>query len=247
MAVLQVPGYPGHTSGPVGTVTRLVLHATVSPCVVGGARGVASYFQRSSAGGLAHYVVDPSEVVQCAPETLATWGAPPNSHSLHIELCDPQTGDPARWGDANHQAMLALAAPLIRDVCQRHNLPTVYVNAAGLLAGMRGITTHADVSAAWHQTDHTDPGSGFPMTAFLAAVNAPVSSHVVTPPVTPPPLEETTMFVFTTPSGAIYLAGATSEPVWITKTDDVNALFKAGVKDAGKLSADTCKALGADK
>lgn len=183
MSILSVPGYAGHTSGPNGTVTRVVLHATVSPCIIGGARSVADYFTRSTAGGLAHYVVDPTQIVQCADEAQQTWGAPPNQGSIHVEMCDPQTGNPQRWSDPLHQSMLAIAVPLVRDICVRHGLPLAYVDATQLKAGGRGITTHADVSAAWRQTDHTDPGRDFPLTAFVAAVAAPPAV-----PGTPPPL-----------------------------------------------------------
>ena len=35
-------------------------------------------------------------------------------------------------------------------------------------AGQRGICTHADISAAFRESDHTDPGSGFPLDLVIA-------------------------------------------------------------------------------
>jgi N-acetyl-anhydromuramyl-L-alanine amidase AmpD len=171
MSYTFVQGNQTHTSGPNGLITRIVIHATVSPCTLGGARGNAAYFQSAGAGGLAHFVVDPGEIVQCCAEDIACWHAPPNRGSIGVELCDPQTGDPSRWADSNHAPMMQLAAGLVRDLCARHQVPMVYVDRAGLLAGQRGITTHFEVSQAWHQSDHTDPGPGFPMGQFIALVN----------------------------------------------------------------------------
>jgi N-acetyl-anhydromuramyl-L-alanine amidase AmpD len=170
MAYTFIQGNQAHTSGPNGEITRVVIHATVSACVPGGARGNAQYFQSAGAGGLAHFVVDPGEVVQCCAEDVACWHAPPNHGSIGVELCDPQDGG-NHWGDNNHKAMLHLAARLVRDLCIRHNIPMQYIGKNDLLMGKKGITTHYDVSQAWHQSDHHDPGPAFPMHDFIALVN----------------------------------------------------------------------------
>ena len=170
----QMPGYPGHESGPQYQIDRVVIHGTVSPCVPGGAEANGRYFERPDSGGLAAYVVDPSKIVQCAPEDMVTWHAPPNKNSIGIELCDPQAGPLARWTDSAHKAMFALARPLVHDICQRHHVPLVFVDARGLMAGRRGVTTHYEVSQAFHQSDHSDPGPGFsPFMAYLLSMDAP--------------------------------------------------------------------------
>lgn len=185
MAYTFIQGNQAHTSGPNGEITRIVMHATVSPCTMGGARGNARYFQSAGAGGLAHFVVDPGEVIQCCQEDIACWHAPPNKGSIGVELCDPQSGPDNRWSDANHVAMLQLAAKLVRDLCTRHNVPMQFVDAAGLKAGHKGITMHRTVVEAFHQSDHTDPGTAFPMDYFIALVNkgasAPTQEDDVTP------------------------------------------------------------------
>jgi N-acetyl-anhydromuramyl-L-alanine amidase AmpD len=170
-AAAYIQGDLDHTSGSQADITRIVVHCTVSPTKVGGARGNASYFQSPGAGGLAHYVVDPGEVVQCAPENTVCWHAPFNERSIGVELCDPQAGDPGRWQDADHQAMLARAADLIRDIAARWSVPLAFVDAAGLRAGQRGITGHTHVSQAFNQSTHTDPGDAFPWPQFMALLN----------------------------------------------------------------------------
>lgn len=184
--IIYIAGYGGHTSGPIGRVTRVVLHGTVSGCYRGGARAVAEYFTQARSGGLAHYVVDPGETVQCAPESLATWGAPPNEGEIHVELCDPQSGDPARWDDADHQAMLLIAAGLVRDICDRHGLPVAAVDARAMLAGRDGVTQHLWVSQAWGQTNHSDPQGGGPFDV-IRFISQASDVNVPAVPASPPP------------------------------------------------------------
>lgn len=151
-------------------VNRIVIHATVSPCVRGGARNVARYFQSQEAGGSAHYVVDSSEIVQCVKDGTVAYHAPPNTDTLGVELCDPQAGPASRWEDAAHVEMLARAAGLVRQLAARHNVPLVRLSVADLKAGKRGICGHVDVSNAFKRSDHGDPGSGFPWDDFLGLV-----------------------------------------------------------------------------
>jgi N-acetyl-anhydromuramyl-L-alanine amidase AmpD len=152
--------------GTQGSVTRIVIHATVTP-TKNFADNVAQDFHTTTREASAHYVVDQAHVYQCLSESTVGWHAPPNTGSIGVELCDPQTGSSARWHDADHEAMLRLAAKLVREVAARWHVPLVKLTAAQLKAGKRGICGHADVSAAWHLTDHTDPGTGFPWAHFM--------------------------------------------------------------------------------
>jgi N-acetyl-anhydromuramyl-L-alanine amidase AmpD len=167
MKISYVPGTASHTSGRQSSVSRIVMHGTVSPCVRGGARSVARYFQSPKAGGSAHYTVDPGEVIRSYAEDVVCWHAPPNRGSIGVELCDPQKGAASRWQDADHQAMLALAAQLVREIADRWDVPLVRLSPADLRAGKRGITGHVDVAKAFGQTDHSDPGTGFPWGQFM--------------------------------------------------------------------------------
>jgi N-acetyl-anhydromuramyl-L-alanine amidase AmpD len=160
----------GYHGGKQSSISRIVIHGTVSPCVKGGAVSVARYFQSPKTGGSAHYVVDPGEVVRCVPEGTVAYHAPPNTGSIGVELCDPQSGSSSRWGDANHEAMLQRAATLVRQIAIRWGIPLKRLSVAQVKAGAKGICGHVDVSQAFRQTDHTDPGSGFPWAHFMDLV-----------------------------------------------------------------------------
>lgn len=217
-----IQGFTGHEGGPNGTITRVVIHATVSPCEPGDARNVAAYFQSPNSGGLAHYVVDPTEVVGCAPLDRWVWHAPPNPGSIGVELCDPQTGADSRWADDNHVAMLNRAASLVAGLCVHYSLPIVHLSAADLLVGKHGITGHAEVSGAWHQSDHTDPGSGFPWSAFIALVKKAAAPA----PSDPNPWH---------PNRLIQITG--HPQVWQMRLRNGSELVKAPVPDPDALAA----------
>ena len=213
----QITGYSGHMSGKQTTIDRIVFHSTVSPCVPGGALNNARWFQNPNSGELAHYVVDPVEVIQCCPDDIVAWHAPPNPRSIGIELCDWSQGDPNRWNDYAHKRMLMLARDLLHDLCHRHNVPLRYIDAAGLRVGKHGITTHYEVSQAFHQSDHTDPGPGFaPTMAYLLPISPPV---VVKPKVHNPYIEGTTAWIQ-------WATGAVADSIRGPKTEDAIKNFQ---------------------
>lgn len=153
-------------------IHRIVIHATVSPCVEGGARNVAAYFRETvSRPSSAHYVVDPGERVQVVYDSTVAYHAPPNQHSLGIELCDPQAGKASRWYDTPHARMLKRAARLTAKLCLAYGVPIRKLTADQVRAGREGICGHIDVSLAFGQTSHTDPGEGFPWALFIEQVH----------------------------------------------------------------------------
>lgn len=185
-----IPANADHIGGTQTTVDLIVVHATVSACVPGGARGNAHYFQGSSAsgvGGAAHYVSDPAEIIGCVDETRVAHHAPPNTGSIGVELTDWQGGGPEGdvnlWADQPHKDMMGLAGPLVRDIAERWNIAIEWRTTDDLKAGRRnGITGHFCVSAAYHKTNHTDPGKYFPVDTFMALVRGDMI-HTPIPPI----------------------------------------------------------------
>lgn len=164
-------------------IYRIVLHGTVSPTAKGEARKIAAYFRSPNAGGSAHYVVDPGEVVQAAYDSVICWHAPPNSHSIGVEFCDWVAANNgrggalplSRWDGGLHADMLARGARLVAELCLAYDVPVQLVGPAGLRSGKRGICEHSDVSEAWRQSSHWDLGN-FPRRRFLSMVQAEVAA-----------------------------------------------------------------------
>lgn len=174
------PPYVGpaaHDSGPGNRpISRIVIHCTVSPCVEGGARTIAEWFRDPRSQGSAHYVVDPGETVQVVYDSVVAWHAPPNQHSIGIELCDALVSaawdheHADRWKDRNHRRMLKRAARLTARLCLAYDVPIARLEADDLRAGKRGLCGHVDVSRAFRQSSHWDPGRAFPWAEFVRLV-----------------------------------------------------------------------------
>lgn len=98
------------------------------------------------------------------------WHAPPNPHSIGIEICSEVTYTREQWLSPQVWPAVLRAAQRTRELCQRHDIPLKKIGPADLLSGARGICGHVDVSQAWHQSTHTDPGPNFPWVEFIVAV-----------------------------------------------------------------------------
>lgn len=181
-------GVPANHSGEGNKpITRVVIHSAVMPCEPGRARQLAQWNRDGTTGGSWHYATDPSTAVQCSWDSFVCWHAPPNSHSIGIEMADHPGPRPTgrtrrallelrrvwRWAGRNHRAMLERTAVLTAQLCVDYNLPPVFLSPKQLRAGKRGVTTHDNVSKAWRQSTHWDPG-WWPRRMFMRRVRREV-------------------------------------------------------------------------
>lgn len=184
------PKFHGSTNNK--PIHRYVIHATVGqePGVKGAARNTVAMTKRTSRPSSYHYISDASETLQLTYDSVVAYHAPPNSNSLGHELCCSLSHEgKGHWADAEHQKMLNLAAQNCAQACAAYDIPVVKLSVADLKAGKRGICGHIDVSNAWHQTSHWDPGPYFPWDQFIALVK-----HYTANPATDP--EEMTVAQF---------------------------------------------------
>lgn len=65
-------------------------------------------------------------------------------------------------------AQLETLARWAADLNARYGIPLRWLSAAQVRAGERGFCGHAEISAAFGEVDHTDPGRGFPHDLILA-------------------------------------------------------------------------------
>jgi N-acetyl-anhydromuramyl-L-alanine amidase AmpD len=154
----------------------IVLHTMEAAEASTTAENVARWFAGLSGPApqaSAHYCIDDNSIVQCVKDEDVAWHAKGgNRWGIGIEHAGYARQTAEEWADPFTQRMLALSAALSAELCRRHRIPIEYVGADGLVRGDRGITTHMQVTKAFRQSTHTDPGKWFPMERYLELIRA---------------------------------------------------------------------------
>lgn len=127
-----------------------------------------------------HFAVDSDSITQSVLVRDVAWHAPgANRNGIGIEMSGRARQTTEEWADDFSTKMLTKCAQLAASLCNEWRIPPVYISTAeDLLAGKRGITTHALVSKAWKKSDHWDPGPNFPVDAFMAMVRTILAPEV---------------------------------------------------------------------
>lgn len=144
----------------------LVLHSAENPEHAESAERIGAYFRDDPDHRKAstHYGADSTGIVQYLPDDVIAYAAGgANLYGLHIEQAGRASQTEQEWRDDFGHPMLAHVAQWIADKATEYSVPIVYVNAAGLQAGLRGVTTHDQVSIAFRKDDHWDPGPDYPI------------------------------------------------------------------------------------
>lgn len=204
-------------------IYRIVIHATCpnlgysAASAAGTAAGTAGYFTSASSGGSAQYIEGVDREDHCVADAVIAWHAPPNRHSIGIEITadggNASAFNPishaytrAQWLSPEVWPAVVRAASRTRELCLRLGVPLALLTAADLVAGKHGICGHDDVSAAFGQTNHSDPGPNFPWAEFMALV----MGNTIPTPVPPIPSEEIMKpFFIRRKDGAIVIVGPT--------------------------------------
>lgn len=161
--------------GPRDITQMVVIHATDNTA---SDENESSYAMHRPDQTSAHFYVDDDSAFRCLPLANIAFGCYPvgNGRSVQFELC----------GVSSHisDATMRQAAPLVAEVCKAYGIPIRKIGPSDLVNGVKGICGHGDVTNAWHQGDHTDPGSGFDWNRFISLVQAAAG---VSPTPTPAP------------------------------------------------------------
>lgn len=189
-----------YTKGRTSPIELIVIHDMEAGETDTTAEAIANMFHTTTRQASIHYCLDDNSIVRCVNDKDTAWHAPgANSNGIGLEHAGYASQRLDQWLDPYSTAMLHLSAQLTRELCNKYGLPKQFVNAEGLKAKAKGITTHWEVSKAFHKTDHTDPGPNFPMQQYIdwvvdadphppneevpvAASNAPVACILVHPP-----------------------------------------------------------------
>mgnify|MGYP003336195396 CR=1 FL=1 len=160
------------------SIRYIVLHSTEGRS----AESAASWFQNPSSSGSANLVVDNDRCYRTLGDHVIPWGAPPlNTHGIHIEQAGYAKWNRLQWLKNRNTIKRAAYKAAIR--CKDYHIPARFLNKADLIEDFGsdlvaripnlpgplkgGITTHAVVTAAYGDSDHTDPGDGYPIDLFM--------------------------------------------------------------------------------
>ena len=157
----------------------VVVHVNaVDEPVTGGAQNVARYCQRpaserdGSKGGY-HAISDNIETVRGGlDEWVVNGAAGANRDGLHVCLVGSADQSSAQWADRFSSASIDNAARYVAGWCVRYKIPASRLAAVDIRNDQRGVCGHRDVSLAYGQSDHYDPGPHFPWDLFLRRVRS---------------------------------------------------------------------------
>lgn len=129
----------------------------------------AAWQDRSRTGSY-NILVGTHRRLRANDDAYIPWAAFPTGNRIGLHLCILAYAAESRnrWLEYDHQ--LTLAAEVAADWCTRYSIPPVKLTAAEVRAGKRGICGHGEISGAFHESDHTDPGPGFPWDVFIQKV-----------------------------------------------------------------------------
>lgn len=163
--------YAAHNHGGPRTqpIDWIVVHDTEGETALSAARWFVQPLAIGDGGpGSTQVVVGEDGCYRTLPDDVVPYGAGfhANARGLHVELSGHSTYSRDQW--MSRATTLRRAAAWLASWSRDYGVPLRYVDAKGLLAGERGVTTHREVSRAWpSDTNHQDPGPNFPMDYLL--------------------------------------------------------------------------------
>lgn len=156
-------GSAGMWNNASNTKQVIVFHDTESSAAEG-----SIDWMRTQQSGSYHYIVDvDGDVFRMVPDQWQAWGAMPAGNRIGLHVC--ATGF-AKWSTAQwlkHPELIDNIAKIVGDWSRMYGIPLKLLTPAQVKAGQRGVCTHDDISKAFRESDHTDPGKFFPETRII--------------------------------------------------------------------------------
>ncbi|MFT4125067.1 MAG: N-acetylmuramoyl-L-alanine amidase [Gordonia sp. (in: high G+C Gram-positive bacteria)] len=131
--------------------------------------GAISWLESQRSGSYHRLRALAGQGAQLVADTRQAWAAMATGNRIGLHLCleGYAAWSRSQWLAKGADGLEGLAHDLA-DYHTRFAIPLVRLTAAQVRAGVRGVCTHADISAAFGESDHTDPGTGFPLDLVIA-------------------------------------------------------------------------------
>lgn len=160
-----------------GPPRLLVVHTSESD---GTADGLARYQLDPASGGSYHVIIDRfGRMVRSNDDGYIPWAAgyTGNRAGLHVCLTGYASWSRDEW--LSRTAQLERLRDWLQWNSRTYGIPLVRLVGREIIAPARGVCGHADVSTAWREVNHTDPGADFPYDAVLDGARPDPAVHVV--------------------------------------------------------------------
>lgn len=145
-----------------------------------GNTSVIAYLERNRSGSYQVMIDFDGEEVRMVPDGRQAWAAMKqgNARGLHLCVMGRAEWNRERW--LQEGKLLERTAQRIATWSRDYGIPLTKINAQDARAGARGVLGHIDISQAWGESDHWDPGHHFPYREVLARaaeiLGAPIAS-----------------------------------------------------------------------
>lgn len=151
------------------------------------AKAMARYQQQPSAGGSYHGVIDVAG--KCARENddaYIPWSAMRTGNLIgyHFSLAGRAAFTRKQWLARPKQ--LERLAQILAAYSKAKGIPLILRSAEEVRAGKWGVCGHVHISHAFRESDHTDPGPGFPFDVVIARAKEIVAGGKHSKPSAPP-------------------------------------------------------------
>ncbi|WP_454193979.1 peptidoglycan recognition protein family protein [Nocardia sp. Marseille-Q1738] len=146
----------------------IIVHTNEGPAD-GSLEGLLNYLAQPEVGASYTIVVGADgRIGRSNDDDYIPWaaGSPANERGLHLCFLGYARQPRDEW--LSRPAQLDAGARVLRDWSDRYGIPLVKLNGDQMRAGESGVGGHGDTVEAWHATDHSDPGEGFPWDVLLA-------------------------------------------------------------------------------
>ncbi|WP_280393244.1 glycoside hydrolase domain-containing protein [Nocardia wallacei] len=147
------------------TKQLIVQHTTESE---GGNTSVIGFLERTGNGSYQTMVDFDGEEVRMVADNRRAWAAMTqgNRRGLHTCVMGRAGWNRDRW--LQEGKLLERTAMRYAEWHQAYGIPLVKISPADAANGVRGIVGHIDITEAFHESDHWDPGHEFPYDVVIA-------------------------------------------------------------------------------
>ena len=133
-----------------------------------GNTNVIAYLERSQAGSYQTMVDFDGEEVRMVPDNKQAWGAMGQGNQRGLHVCAMGRAEWSRDRWLQEGKLLERTAMRYAAWSKEYDIPLVKISAGQAANGERGVLGHIDISAAFGESDHWDPGYNFPYDVVIA-------------------------------------------------------------------------------